>query len=446
MQPSKFEYRKASTLDEAVSLGGGEADYLAGGHSLIPAMKLRLSEPSTLVDISGIGDLKGISRDGDTIKIGALTTHSEVASSGVVNDGCAALADAAGMIGDPQVRNRGTIGGNVAENAGGPHTLKYGVTTNHVLGLTAVMPDGEIVKFGGRFESTSGYDLVGLFVGSEGTLGIVTEVIVKLIKNPESYKTFLASFDTVEAASNSVSSIIAAGIIPAALELIDALVIEAVESHLKAGFPQDVAAILLIEIDGLASTLSTQAGEIRNICRNHGATDFQQARSEQERAQLWRGRKEAIGALGKVTPAFYTNDGVVPRSRLPEILEFDIEAGKRNGLRVAHLCHAGDGNIHPIILYNHEDETEMKAAMETSREILQRCIDLGGALTGEHGIGTEKLTSFSVMFGESDEAQMLAIRSALNPSGKLNPGKIFPTGARCGESKIRQTVAGGGWL
>ncbi|MEE2877103.1 MAG: FAD-linked oxidase C-terminal domain-containing protein [Candidatus Neomarinimicrobiota bacterium] len=347
---------------------------------------------------------------------------------------------------DPASQKACTIGGNVAENAGGPHTLKYGVTTNHVLGLTVVMPDGEIVNIGGRHESKSGYDLVGLFVGSEGTLGIATEVIVRLIKNPESHKTFLASFNTVEEASNSVSSIIAAGIVPAALELIDNLVIQAVESHLKAGFPLDAAAILLIEIDGLVSTLSTQAGEIKNICTAHGAINFQEAKSEEERAQLWRGRKEAIGALGKVTPAFYTNDGVVPRSKLPEILEFDLAAGKRNGLRVAHLCHAGDGNIHPIILYNHEDETETKAAMETSKEILQRCIDLGGALSGEHGIGTEKLSSFSVMFNEMDEAQMLTVRSAFNPSGKLNPGKIFPTGAKCGESRIRKTVAGGGWL
>ncbi|MBH32015.1 MAG: FAD-binding oxidoreductase [Candidatus Marinimicrobia bacterium] len=347
---------------------------------------------------------------------------------------------------DPSSQKACTIGGNVAENAGGPHTLKYGVTANHILGMTVVMPDGEIINMGGRHESILGYDLVGLFVGSEGTLGIVTEIIVKLTRNPESSKTFLASFNTVEAASNSVSSIIAAGIIPAALELIDALVIQAVESHLKAGFPQDVAAILLIEIEGLNATLSAQAGEIRNICHTHGATDFKEAKSEPERAQLWRGRKEAIGALGKVTPAFYTNDGVVPRSKLPEILEFDIETGKRNGLQVAHLCHAGDGNIHPIILYDHENETETKAAMKTSREILQRCIDLGGALSGEHGIGTEKLTSFSFMFNKTDEAQMMAVRSALSPSGKLNPSKIFPTGAKCGESKIRKTVAGGGWL
>ena len=347
---------------------------------------------------------------------------------------------------DPSSQKACTIGGNVAENAGGPHTLKYGVTTNHVLDLTVVIPDGEVVKLGGRPEDSTGYNLVGLFVGSEGTLGIATEITVKLIRNPEAVKTFLASYKSVEDASNSVSSIIAAGIIPAALELIDNIVIKAVESHLKAGFPENVAAILLIEIDGLTSTLSAQAGRISNICRDSGATDFQEAKNDEERDRLWRGRKEAIGAIGKVTPAFYTNDGVVPRSRLPEILKFDLEIGNRHGLRIGHLCHAGDGNIHPTIMYDPDDENQVKSAIKISREILQKCIDLGGALSGEHGIGTEKLSAFKFMFNHDDEAQMLSVRSAFNPSGLLNPSKIFPTGARCGESKIRKTVAGGGWL
>lgn len=347
---------------------------------------------------------------------------------------------------DPSSQKACTIGGNVAENAGGPHTLKYGVTTNHVLGLTVVMADGKVMEIGDRTEDTTGYDLVGLFVGSEGTLGIATEITVKLLRNSEATKTFLASYGSVREASNSVSNIIASGIIPAALELIDDLVIQAVESHLKAGFPEGAAAILLIEIDGAESTLSHQAKKIANICRDSGATDFQEAKSEEERQRLWRGRKEAIGAVGRVTPAFYTNDGVVPRSRLPEILQFDIEAAENRGLRVAHLCHAGDGNIHPIIMYDPDDEKQIQAAVETSRAILQKCVDYGGALSGEHGIGTEKLNAFNFMFTEDDEAQMLAVRAAFNPSGLLNPSKIFPTGAKCGESKIRKTVAGGGWL
>ena len=347
---------------------------------------------------------------------------------------------------DPSSQKACTIGGNVAENAGGPHTLKYGVTTNHIMGLTTVMPNGDIVELGGKEDLNSGYDLVGIFVGSEGTLGITTEIIVRLTKNPESYKTFLASFNTVESASHSVSKMIAKGIIPAALELIDNLSIIAVENHIKAGFPVDAAAILLIEIDGLSSELSKQANQIKEICHSSGATNFQQAKDEKERIQLWRGRKEAMGALGKITPAFYTVDGVVPRSKLPEILKFDVETGERNGLKVAHLCHAGDGNIHPNILYNHMDESETKAAIKISKEILQKCIDLGGALSGEHGIGTEKVSSFKIMFNDEDEAQMLAIRSSFNSSGLLNPSKIFPTGAKCGESRIRKTIAGGGWL
>ena len=347
---------------------------------------------------------------------------------------------------DPSSQKACTIGGNVAENAGGPHTLKYGVTANHILGLTIVMPDGEITKLGSQSEDCTGYDLVGLFVGSEGTLGIATEITVKLTRNPEAVKTFLASYQSVQDASNSVSNLISAGIIPAALELIDNLVIQAVESHLKVGFPLDVAAILLIEIDGLSSTLTDQTQKIHKICYKSGATNFQEAKSEEERQRLWRGRKEAIGAIGKMTPAFYTNDGVVPRSKLPEILQFNVEAGERNGLRIGHLCHAGDGNIHPTIFYDPDDENQVKAAADTSREILQKCIDLGGALSGEHGIGTEKLNTFKFMFSDDDEAQMLSVRSTFNPSGLLNPSKIFPTGARCGESKVRKTVAGGGWL
>ena len=296
-----------------------------------------------------------------------------------------------------------------------------------------VMPDGEITKLGGRSEDSTGYDLVGLFVGSEGTLGIATEITVKLTRNPEAVKTFLASYQSVQDASNSVSNLISAGIIPAALELIDNLVIQAVESHLKVGFPLDVAALLLIEIDGLSSTLTDQTQKIHKICYKSGATNFQEAKSEEERQRLWRGRKEAIGAIGKMTPAFYTNDGVVPRSKLPEILQFNVEAGDRNGLRIGHLCRPGDGNIHPTNLYDPDDENQVKAAADTSREILQKCIDLGGALSGEHGIGTEKLNTFKFMFSDDDEAQMLSVRSTFNPSGLLNPSKIFPTGARCGE-------------
>lgn len=347
---------------------------------------------------------------------------------------------------DPSSQKACTIGGNVAENAGGPHTLKYGVTVNHVLGLRAVMPSGEIVQLGGRLEETSGYDMTGVLIGSEGTFCIVTEATVRLTKNPQTQRTFLAVFDSVKDASSAVSNIIAAGIIPAALELIDNLVIEAVESHLKAGFPLDAAAILLVEIDGNESILDDEADQIEVVCLASGAVDFQQAQSENERQMLWRGRKEAIGAVGKITPAFYTNDGVVPRSKLPQILRFDLQTGEKFGLRVAHLCHAGDGNIHPIILYDPDDPAQVDMAVKTSEAILEECIRLGGALSGEHGIGTEKVQTFGKMFTKEDQAQMMKMRDVFNSGGLLNPGKIFPSGSGCGETKLKKTVSGGGWL
>ena len=347
---------------------------------------------------------------------------------------------------DPSSQKACTIGGNVAENAGGPHTLKYGVTTDHVLGLTAVLPNGSVETFGGRCEDIPGYDLIGLMVGSEGTLGIATEITVKLTRNPQMVQTFLAVYDSIEAASQTITRIISAGIVPAALELIDSLVIEAVESHMKLGFPTDAEAILLIEIDGAPLQLSSETKRIQVICQENGAREFRHAQNEQERQDLWRGRKESIGALGKVTQAFYTNDGVVPRSKLPEIIRRDMEIGKKHGLRVAHVCHAGDGNIHPIILYNPDDDQEIKAALAVSEEILKTCVDLGGSLTGEHGIGTEKRETFSLMFSNDDQQQMMKVRIVFNPQNLLNPGKIFPTGARCGEAKIKKTISRGGWL
>lgn len=347
---------------------------------------------------------------------------------------------------DPSSQKACTIGGNVAENAGGPHTLKYGVTTNHVLGVKMVMPDGETADFGGRLRDTIGYDLTGLIAGSEGTLGIVTEIIVRLTPNPPALRTFLGVFDTVEDAGNTVSSIISAGIVPAALELIDNLVIQAVENVLKVGFPTGAAAVLLIEIDGDEVTLEEEASIIEGICRKHNARTFQRAKSEEERAALWRGRKEAVGALGSITPAFYTNDGVVPRSKLPDMLRIDREIGRRYGLEVAHVCHAGDGNIHPIILYDPDNEQEVEKAVKISEEILEACIQMGGSLTGEHGIGMEKMGTFRLMFSKEDQEQMMRLRSTFDPRGLMNPCKIFPGSPGCRETRVRGTLAGGGWL
>lgn len=347
---------------------------------------------------------------------------------------------------DPSSQKACTIGGNVAENAGGPHTLKYGVTANHILGLKVVMPSGEIADFGGRQVDNAGYDLTGLFVGSEGTFGIITEITVQLIRNPVSFKTFLAIFNSIDDASNTVTDIIASGIIPAALELIDNLVIQAVESHLKVGFPVEAKALLLIEIDGISSILEEEAKQIKNICLNRHVVDFKQAKSEEERELLWQGRKEAIGSLGKITPAFYTNDGVVPRSKLPLILEADCEIGKIHGLRVAHVCHAGDGSIHPLILYNPDVEEEVEAAKKISEKILEKCVEMGGALSGEHGIGTEKRECLSLMFSIDDQAQMIRIRNVFNSKCLLNPNKIFPVGVKDDEVIMKNPIKGSGWL
>ncbi|MEE9166931.1 MAG: FAD-linked oxidase C-terminal domain-containing protein [Candidatus Neomarinimicrobiota bacterium] len=347
---------------------------------------------------------------------------------------------------DPSSQKACTIGGNVAENAGGPHTLKYGVTTNHILGMKVVLPSGELLELGGPFGEATGYDLTGLFVGSEGTFGVITEITVRLIRNPESHRTFLATFDSIEQACNAVSGIISSSIIPAALELMDNLVIRAIESHLKAGFPTEAEAILLIEIDGIETVLEEEEKEIERICRAERAVKVQLTGLEEERQRLWRGRKEAIGALGKITPAFYTNDGVVPRSKLPRILRSDVEIGEKYGLRVAHVCHAGDGNIHPIILYNPDHPKEVEAALRISEEILKECVDLGGALTGEHGIGAEKKEYFHLMFSEDDQSQMMRLWDLFNPESLLNPEKIFPNGSRCGEVGFSRNLSGSGWL
>lgn len=347
---------------------------------------------------------------------------------------------------DPSSEKACTIGGNVAENAGGPHTLKYGVTTNHVLGMKTVSPTGEIVEIGGRCEDSPGYDLTGLFTGSEGTLGIITEVTIKLTRNPESIKTLLVVFNSVEDASISVSNIIAEGIIPAAMELVDQLAISAVEQHLNVGYPTDATAVLLIEIDGVATSLDKEMKRIQQICLSNRAMIAQIARTDKEREDLWRGRKETVGALGKITPAYYTNDGVVPRSKLPEILADTLRIGNKYGLRIGNICHAGDGNIHPLILYNPDDKNEVENAIKVSEEIIKKCIELGGSITGEHGVGTEKSEYLGMMFSEEDQEQMKKIRDVFNPDYLLNPDKIFPTQSKRNKINLKKTKKLKGWL
>jgi glycolate oxidase len=343
---------------------------------------------------------------------------------------------------DPSSQIACTIGGNVAENAGGPHTLKYGVTSNHILGQTIVLPDGEIASFGGAFPLRTGPDFSTFLASSEGTLAVTTEITVRLVPVAQTVKTMLAIYATVEEATDSASAILAAGVLPTAMELIDNLCIQAVEAHLKAGYPQDAAAVLLIELDGEEELVIPEVAVVEKACRQHGAISFGAAKNEEERQRLWRGRKHAVGSLGKITPAFYTNDGVVPRSKLTDILKITYASAKKHNLRVANVCHAGDGNIHPLILYDPDSSQEQQQAKSCSEEILMACIELGGSITGEHGIGVEKRNMISHMFNDDDIAHMTRIRDGLNPHKILNPGKIFPDGSSYGEMSSPSIPAG----
>ncbi len=336
---------------------------------------------------------------------------------------------------DPSSQQACTIGGNVAENAGGPHTLKYGVTTNHVLGLEVVLPDGSLVSLGGKAEGMSGYDLISLLVGSEGTLGIVTSIIVKLTNLPEAVETILAMFDSMEAASRAVSTLISQGIVPATVELMDRLTIEAVEDYAHAGYPKDAEAILLIEVDGLREEVKEEAKVVAEICREGGARRIRKAKSEEERARIWQGRKKAFGAFGRISHSYYTMDGVIPRSKLPQVLPRVYDIGRRHGLRVANVFHAGDGNLHPIILFDERNEDQLQRALAMSREILEVCVEAGGTLSGEHGIGLEKMDIMPLVYAPEDLEVMKKVKRAFDPEGLSNPGKMFP-----GEEEVRMPL------
>ena len=347
---------------------------------------------------------------------------------------------------DPSSQAACTIGGNVAENAGGPHTLKYGVTSNNLLGQMVVFPGGEVATFGGPLHARPGPDFSTFLAGTEGTIAIATEITVRLVPLSPAVITMLAVYRDVSAATDSVSAILAAGVLPTALELIDALCIQAVEAHMKVGFPTDAAAILLIELDGAPEVMKPDAEAVARLCQAQGAVSFRTAATEEERQRLWRGRKHAVGALGKITPAFYTNDGVVPRSRLSDIMQATYRIGERHHLRVAHVCHAGDGNIHPLILFDPDEPGGQERALACSEEILLACLEMGGSLTGEHGIGLEKRDLIDRMFTPDDLAHMTRLRTGLNPQGLLNPGKIFPNGARCGEVRAGASLPEGAWV
>jgi len=327
---------------------------------------------------------------------------------------------------DPSSQVASTIGGNVAENAGGPHTLKYGVTVNHVAALTVVLADGRVTRLGSTAGDAPGPDLVGLFVGSEGTLGIVTEVTARLTPSPESWRTLLAVFDDVNACTETVTGIIAAGIVPAAMEMIDQVILRAIERALHVGFPEDAAAVLVVEVDGPEPGLDRDADAVEAICRRQGAREVRRATDEQERARLWMARKKGVGTVGRLAPNMVTQDGVIPRTRLPEALARVAEIGRRHRIRVCNVFHAGDGNLHPCIVYDQRDTDEVRRVESANREIVELCVALGGSITGEHGVGIEKLSFMTAMFGPSDLDVMRAVRHALDPERLLNPGKLLP--------------------
>ncbi|QOJ13205.1 MAG: FAD-binding protein [Planctomycetia bacterium] len=345
----------------------------------------------------------------------------------------AVAADGFQFAPDPSSQQACSIGGNCATNAGGPHTLKCGVTVNHILAIEFVTCDGRLLRIGCEQGDSAGLDLVGLIVGSEGTFGIVTAATVRLSRTPPTVRTLLAVFESIGDATQTVSDIIARGITPAAMEMMDAGVIEAVEAAFQVGLPLDAAAVLIIEVDGVAAGLDAEAEQAAGIARSNRARSVRAAANEEERAALWKSRKRAAGALGRITTSYCTQDGVVPRSELPGLMSEIATIAARHELRVANLVHAGDGNIHPILMYDENDPEQVRRVIRAGEEILCACIRRGGTVTGEHGIGVEKMDLMPLLFSPADLAAMLRLRSAFNPGGLCNPHKIFPDTKGCWE-------------
>ena len=342
---------------------------------------------------------------------------------------------------DPSSQSACTIGGNVATNSGGPHTLKNGVTTNHVLGYEIVLPDGAVEWLGVTpegGEEVEGLDLRGAAIGSEGMFGVVTRVLVRLTKQPVAFKTFLGVFESVDDASQAVSDIIAAGIVPGALEMMDQLITQAVEEAYHFGFPLDAGAVLIVELDGMEDGVEAQAVKVEAICRENNAREVRVAKDDAERAELWKCRKRAFGAVGRISPNYVTQDGVVPRSKLPEIMRFINQTSEKYGLRIPNVFHAGDGNIHPLILYDERHPDQVKRALQAGNDILDKCVALGGSVTGEHGIGAEKIDFMVKQFSKDDLDAMQMLRLAFDPEKRSNPHKMFPGSKRCADFAPRK--------
>ena len=334
---------------------------------------------------------------------------------------------------DPSSQIVCTIGGNVAENSGGAHCFKYGFTTNYVTGLEVVLSDGEIVRLGGRELDLPGYDLVGAFVGSEGTLGVATAITLRVVPQPEHVKTFVAFFETTTAAAETVSAIVAAGVVPAAIEMMDGLAIECSEQMAGAGYPLDAGAALLVELDGPRAECEARFGDLVSLCEAHGGRDIRVARDEAERQLLWKTRKSAFPAMGRLSPHYFVQDGVIPRTRLPEVLGRIQDLADAYGMRVANVFHAGDGNLHPLVCYDGRSPGEAERAEELSARILEACLEVGGSITGEHGVGVDKKRHMPKQFSEPDLAAFQRLRCAFDPAALANPGKVMPTPRLCGE-------------
>jgi glycolate oxidase len=342
---------------------------------------------------------------------------------------------------DPSSQRACTIGGNVAENAGGPHTLAYGVTTNHVRGLEFVLPDGTVLTTGGKALDAPGYDLAGLLTGSEGTMALVTKIVVRLMRKPEMVKTILAIYDAAEDCGATVAEITARTIVPVAVEMLDGVMLRMVEEATHAGFPMDAAAVLLIELEGLRETVEEQVEQIRDACQACRAREVRIAKTAEERDLLWKGRKNAFGAVGRVSPFYYVQDGVVPRTQIAPTLLVIAAVGRKYGLTISNIFHAGDGNMHPIILFDARKPGDLDKARSAGEEILEYCISVGGSITGEHGVGMEKNEMMDRQFTPRTLDMMRRFKDLFDPANRLNPGKVLPTGKGCLE--IRQSVLGG---
>ncbi|WP_156120487.1 glycolate oxidase subunit GlcD [Neosynechococcus sphagnicola] len=371
-----------------------------------------------------------------------LDNQRVVVQPGVINNWVTQAVSGAGFYyaPDPSSQIVCSVGGNVAENSGGVHCLKYGVTTNHVLGLKLVLPDASMVEVGGAVPEMPGYDLTGVFVGSEGTLGIATEITLRILKVPEAIQVLLADFTSVEAAGAAVSDIIGAGVVPGGMEIMDNLSINAVEDVVATGcYPRDAAAILLVELDGLAVEVAALCERVGAICQQNGARSIVSATDAEQRLKLWKGRKAAFAAAGHLSPDYYVQDGVIPRTKLPFVLQEMQRLGQEYGYQIANVFHAGDGNLHPLILYDHKVPGALEQVEALGGEILKLCVQVGGSISGEHGIGADKRCYMPEMFTPADLETMQWVRQVFNPQGLANPGKIFPTPRTCGEAAQAKT-------